>query len=140
VRETNPLGAAPGRLLAVSRGYRRDLAAGHRPGDCRAVDRRGASAPGIAASGPPGGPPESPKPCQRYRRPDRQPSLPRSPPEAARHWWRRAAGAACRARSGSVVEFMLACLPRKRGRDAPVTAIYARYVRWCAEHQPPLRP
>jgi|GEM_PF-1909218 len=39
---------------------------------------------------------------------------------------------------GSVVEFMLACLPRKRGEQVPVTAIYARYRRWCAEREPEL--
>jgi hypothetical protein len=39
---------------------------------------------------------------------------------------------------GSVVEFMLACLPRKRGKDAAVTAVYARYRRWCEEQNPAL--
>lgn len=39
---------------------------------------------------------------------------------------------------GGVVEFMLACLPRKRGRDAAVTTIYARYRRWCEEQTPAL--
>jgi len=38
---------------------------------------------------------------------------------------------------GSVVEFMLACLPRKLGKEAALTAAYARYRRWCDEHIPP---
>ena len=37
---------------------------------------------------------------------------------------------------GSVVEFMLACLPRNRGKEAAVTAVYARYRRWCEEQTP----
>jgi hypothetical protein len=38
--------------------------------------------------------------------------------------------------TGSVASFMLACLPRARGKDEPLTVVYARYYRWCAEQTP----
>jgi hypothetical protein len=37
---------------------------------------------------------------------------------------------------GSVGRFMLACLPRTRGKEAALSAVYARYRRWCTESAP----
>ena len=38
--------------------------------------------------------------------------------------------------TGSVAQFMLACLPRAQGQDVPLTAVYARYRRWCEDQSP----
>ena len=39
-------------------------------------------------------------------------------------------------RTGNVGEFMLACLPRAKGQDVPLSAVYARYRRWCEKQKP----
>ena len=32
--------------------------------------------------------------------------------------------------------FLLACLPRAQGEQVPLSAVYARYRRWCDEQRP----
>lgn len=43
------------------------------------------------------------------------------------------------ARPGNVGRFVLACVPRADGHEAPVTSIYDRYRQWCQEQAPPAR-
>jgi hypothetical protein len=140
VRETNPLGAALGRLLAVSAVTAATWQQAIVSGIVELLIAAALALPELLRQSRPearqesdavpevSAPPQTAEPAQESARRQRViggvalVELPKP------------------AEVGSVVEFMLACLPRKRGRDAPVTAIYARYVRWCAEHQPPLRP
>jgi hypothetical protein len=41
---------------------------------------------------------------------------------------------------GDVKRFLLACLPRAQGEQVPLSAVYARYRRWCDEQDPKCGP
>ena len=79
VRETNPLGAALGRLLAVSAVTAATWQQAIVSGIAELLIAAALALPELLRQGRPEARQEL-KPCQRYRRPDRQPSPPRSPP------------------------------------------------------------
>ena len=41
---------------------------------------------------------------------------------------------------GDVKRFLLACVPRTVGEVVPLSAIYARYRRWCDDQDPKAAP